>query len=82
MTLATFRSDGRAPGVGVVIADAARIVDLQHGYRLAWPGYSNVRDFELEFAMFLKGLAKDIRNDGAAKSIFGYTVSAASVERR
>lgn len=39
-----------------------------------WPSYSRLMDFELEFGVYLKGVAKDVPTERAAEHIFGYTI--------
>lgn len=41
---------------------------------VTWPAYSQIMDFELEFACIIGKGGKDIRKEEAAKHIFGYTI--------
>ncbi|MFE7190500.1 fumarylacetoacetate hydrolase family protein [Kitasatospora sp. NPDC057541] len=45
-----------------------------HDSDIAWPGYSSVRDYELEFACVLGRGGTDITAADAPSHIFGYTV--------
>jgi 2-keto-4-pentenoate hydratase/2-oxohepta-3-ene-1,7-dioic acid hydratase in catechol pathway len=47
---------------------------IGHEADIIWPYYSEKLDFELEFACVLKNKIKDVSEEVAADSIFGYTI--------
>lgn len=53
---------------------ANRFACAGHDADVVWPGYSNLMDFELEFACVIGRPGRDIAKDQAASHIFGYTI--------
>ncbi len=53
---------------------ANRLSVTGHGADVAWPAYSTVRDYELEFACVLGRGGMDIPREHAHDHIFGYTI--------
>ena len=53
-------------------ANRFAVVGTEHAVK--WPGYSEMMDFELEFGIFIKGHALDVRKEEARKYIYGYTI--------
>ena len=53
---------------------ANRLAVVGHGEDVAWPGYAEVMDYELEFGFFIGKGGKDIARDRARDHIFGYSI--------
>jgi len=53
---------------------ANRLAVVGHGEDVAWPGYAEVMDYELEFGFFVGKGGKDIARDAARAHIFGYSI--------
>ena len=53
-------------------ANRFAVVGTEHDVR--WPHYSELLDFELEFGVYIKKTATDIKKQDASDFIFGYTI--------